>query len=45
MAVARASTDTVSVVEAFYVSLLVLVGIVVTWFAGYVVYKLFRGQN
>jgi hypothetical protein len=32
-------------VEAFYVSLLVLVGIVVTWFAGYVVYKLFRGQN
>jgi hypothetical protein len=32
-------------VEAFYVSLLVLVGLVVTWFAGYVVYKLFRGQS
>jgi hypothetical protein len=31
-------------VEAFFVSLLVLVGLVVTWFAGYVVYKLFRGQ-
>jgi hypothetical protein len=32
-------------VEAFYVSLLVLVGLVVTWFAGFVVYKLFRGQS
>jgi hypothetical protein len=32
-------------VEAFYVSLLVLVGVFITWFAGYVVYKLFRGQN
>jgi len=31
-------------VEAFFVSLLVLVGLLVTWFAGYVVYKLFRGQ-
>jgi hypothetical protein len=32
-------------VEAFYISLLVVVGVVVTWFAGYVVYKLFRGQG
>jgi hypothetical protein len=32
-------------VEAFYVSLLVLVGLVITWFAGYVVYSLFRGQS
>ena len=32
-------------VEAFYITLLVLVGLVITWFAGYVVYKLFQGQN
>jgi hypothetical protein len=32
-------------VEAFYVSLLVLVGVFTAWFAGYVVYQLFRGQN
>jgi hypothetical protein len=32
-------------VEAFYVSLLVLVGVLIAWFAGYVVYQLFRGQN
>jgi hypothetical protein len=31
-------------VEAFYISLLVLVGVFVTWFAGYVVYKLYQGQ-
>jgi hypothetical protein len=32
-------------VEAFFVSLLVLIGLVVTWFAGYVIYKLFQGQR
>jgi len=32
-------------VEAFYVSLLVLVGVFIMWFAGYVVYQLLRGQN
>jgi hypothetical protein len=32
-------------VEAFYVSLLVAIGLAVTWFAGYVVYKLFQGQR
>jgi hypothetical protein len=32
-------------VEAFYVSLLVVIGLVTTWFAGYVVYKLFQGQR
>jgi hypothetical protein len=31
--------------EIFYTSLLVLVGLVVAWFAGYVVYKLFKGQH
>jgi hypothetical protein len=29
-------------VEAFYISLLVLTVIVVTWFAGYVVYRLLK---
>ena len=40
-----AATDTVGAVEAFYVSLLVLVGVFIAWFAGYVVYQLFRGQR
>jgi len=29
-------------VEAFYISLLILTVIVVTWFAGYVVYRLVK---
>jgi len=29
-------------VEAFYISLLILTVIVVTWFAGFVVYRLMR---
>jgi hypothetical protein len=41
----RGDADRLRDVEAFYVSLLVLVGVAVTWFAGYVVYKLFRGQS
>jgi hypothetical protein len=32
-------------VEAFYISLLVLTVIAVTWFAGYVVYRLMRNPN
>jgi hypothetical protein len=32
-------------VEAFYVSLLVLVGVLIAWVAGYVVFRLFRGQD
>jgi hypothetical protein len=32
-------------VEAFYVSLLVVIGLVTTWFAGYVIYKLFQEQR
>jgi hypothetical protein len=32
-------------VEVFFVSLLVAIGIAVTWFAAYVVYKLFQGQR
>mgnify|MGYP000231546631 CR=1 FL=1 len=31
--------------EHFFTGLLVLVSIGITWFAGYVVYKLFKGQN
>ncbi len=30
--------------ELFFTSLLVIVGIFITWFAGFVVYKLFKGQ-
>jgi hypothetical protein len=32
-------------VEAFFLSLLVLTVVVVTWFAGYVVYRLIRTPN
>jgi hypothetical protein len=32
------------VLELFFTSLLVLVGVFITWFAGYVIYKLFKGQ-
>lgn len=31
--------------EAFYISLLILTVIVVTWFAGYVVYRLVKTPN
>lgn len=31
--------------EFFFTSLLVLVGVFITWFAGYVVYKLYKGQS
>lgn len=31
--------------ELFFVGLLVLSAVVITWFAGYVVYKLYRGQS
>ena len=33
------------VVENFYTGLLILASIAITWFAGYVVYKLFKGQG
>jgi hypothetical protein len=32
-------------VEAFYIALLVLTVVVVTWFAGYVVYRLVRSPR
>lgn len=32
-------------VEAFYVTLLVLSGVVITWFTVFVVYKLYKGQS
>ena len=31
--------------EIFFTSLLVIAGIFITWFAGYVVYKLYKGQS
>jgi hypothetical protein len=35
----------VDAIEIFFATLLVLVSIVIVWFAGYVVYKLYRGQS
>lgn len=32
-------------IEIFFTTLLVLVSIVIVWFAGYVVYKLYAGQS
>ena len=32
-------------IEIFFSTLLVLVSILIVWFAGYVVYKLYRGQS
>ena len=31
--------------EIFFTSLLVIAGLSITWFAGYVVYKLYKGQS
>jgi len=33
------------VLEIFYTGLLVLVALFITWFAGYVVYRLYSGQR
>jgi hypothetical protein len=35
----------VSALEVFYTSLLVVTAVVVTWFAAFVVYRLYRGQS
>ncbi len=32
-------------IEIFFTTLLVLVSIVIVWFAGYVVFKLYKGQS
>lgn len=32
-------------VEAFFATLLVLSGLMITWFSVYVVYKLYKGQS
>jgi hypothetical protein len=40
-----ASIGAVSTLEAVYLSLLVATGVVVTWFAAFVVYRLYRGQR
>ena len=32
-------------IENFYTALLVVMALVITWFAGYVVYKLYQGQD
>jgi hypothetical protein len=34
----------VDAIEIFFATLLVLVSILIVWFAGYVVYKLYKGQ-
>ncbi len=34
-----------SAVELFYVGLLVVMSLLITWFTGYVVYKLYKGQS
>lgn len=31
--------------EAFYLTLLVLASLVIVWFSGFVVYRLFKGQR
>jgi|GEM_PF-1101487 len=33
------------VLETFFISLLVVVTVTIVWFAGYTVYKLFKGQR
>jgi hypothetical protein len=33
------------VLEVFYTGLLVVIGVVIAWFAAYVVYKLYKGQE
>jgi hypothetical protein len=33
------------VLEAFYITLLIVVFLAVTWFAGLTVFKLFKGQD
>jgi hypothetical protein len=35
----------VDAIEIFFTSLLVLISIVIVWFSGYVVYKLYKGQS
>jgi hypothetical protein len=40
-----ASIGAVSTLEAVYLSLLVATAVVVTWFAVFVVYRLYRGQD
>lgn len=35
----------VKVLEIFFTGLLIATVVAVTWFAGYVVYKLFKGQK
>ena len=32
-------------IENFYTALLVVMALVITWFAGYVGYKLYQGQD
>lgn len=31
--------------EAFFIGLLVVTSLVIMWFSGYVVYKLYKGQS
>lgn len=41
----RAPTRLRGVLEAFYTTLLVVIFVLVAWFAVYTVYKLFKGQS
>jgi hypothetical protein len=34
----------VDAIEIFFTTLLVLVSLLITWFAGFAVYKLYKGQ-
>jgi hypothetical protein len=33
------------VIENFYTGLLIVMALVITWFAGFVVYRLYKGQD
>jgi len=40
----RTTMAAVDAIEIFFAALLVLVSLVIVWFAGFVVYKLYKGQ-
>lgn len=40
----RGYDGAVDAIEIFFAALLVLVSLVIVWFAGYAVYKLYKGQ-
>jgi hypothetical protein len=42
---AGAGRNIADVLEFFYTGLLVVIALLITWFSGYVVYKLYQGQS